>query len=63
MLDGPALKKRAPRVGPISIVIVERERIITDWKQCHGSHGFHTGACSGDTTPRRMTGMILHNPM
>jgi len=31
----------APRVRPVSIVILAREWTITDWKQCHGSHGFH----------------------
>ena len=39
---GPPQGKRAPRVGPISIAILARERTTTDWKQCHGSHGFHT---------------------
>ena len=39
---GPPQGKRAPRMGPISIVIFAREGTITDWKQCHGSHGFHT---------------------
>ena len=41
---GPPQGKRAPSVGPISIVILAREGTITDWTQCHGSHGFHTGA-------------------
>ena len=33
---------RAPRVGPLSIVILARECTSTDWKQCHGSRGFHS---------------------
>ena len=36
----PQGKKKAARVGPISTVILAREWIITDWKLCHGSHGF-----------------------
>ena len=39
---GPPQGKRAPRVGPICIVTRARERTITDWKQCHGGHGFRT---------------------
>ena len=38
---GPPQGKRAPRVGPISIVILTRERSIRDWVQRHGSNGFH----------------------
>ena len=38
---GPPQGKRAPRAGHTCIVILAREWTITDWKQCHGCHGFH----------------------
>ena len=39
---GPPQEKRAPRVGPPQGERAPRVgSISTDWKQCHGSHGFH----------------------
>ena len=47
VLDGPASGKRAAMVSPKRIVIFARAWIFTGWKQCHGSHGFHSFMQSG----------------
>ena len=52
---GPPQGKRAPKVGLIRTVIRAREGSFTDWKQCHGSHGFH-GADSRGTVLRLADG-------
>ena len=48
---GPPQVKRAPRGGPTSIAILAREGNTTDWKQYHGSHGFHTTSSQCGTIP------------